>query len=293
MRWRCWAYPKAQLTVVSAASYTQSLATITTITALIIDDEQLAREELKYLLDTTGNVDVLAEGANGVQAVELIREYQPDVVFLDVQMPGLDGFAVLKKLLEHHDPLPQIIFATAFDHYAVRAFDVNAIDYLLKPFDKNRVLQALDRARLRLQEMAQAEGQRAGELKVDALLRLIEQQQLPRPHSAKIVLQSNTRLLLVDQKDICFASIDDGVISVVTPTLEGQSKCRTLEELLELLDPNMFWRAHRSYVVNINHIKEVVPWFKSSYQLRMADKKQTEIPVSRAQTRRLRELFKL
>jgi len=284
----------ARLTVLSAASYTQSLAATTTISALIIDDEQLAREELKYLLDTTGSVEVLAEGKNGVEAVDLIREYQPDLVFLDVQMPGLDGFAVLKKLIEHHDPLPQIIFATAFDQYAVRAFDVNAIDYLLKPFDKNRVLQALDRARLRLQEAAvQAEGERAAELKVDALLRLIEQQQLPRPQSAKIVLQAQSRLLLVDQKDICFASIDDGVISVATPTLEGQSKCRTLEELLELLDPNMFWRAHRSYVVNINHIKEVVPWFKSSYQLRMADKKQTEIPVSRAQTKRLRELFKL
>jgi two-component system response regulator LytT len=282
------------LTLLSAASYTQGLAATTTITVLIIDDEQLAREELKYLLDTTGSVEVLAEGANGVEAVELIREYQPDVVFLDVQMPGLDGFAVLKKLIEHHDPLPQIIFATAFDQYAVRAFDVNAIDYLLKPFDKSRVLQALERARTRLQETtAQAEGERAGEIKVDALLRLIEQQQLPRPQSAKIVLQAQSRLLLADQKDICFASIDDGVISVVTPTLEGQSKCRTLEELLELLDPNMFWRAHRSYVVNINHIKEVVPWFKSSYQLRMDDKKQTEIPVSRAQTKRLRELFKL
>ena len=284
------------MTALSAGSYTQGLATTTTITALIIDDEQLAREELKYLLDTTGSVEVLAEGANGVEAVELIREYQPDVVFLDVQMPGLDGFAVLRKLLEHHDRLPQIIFATAFDQYAVRAFDVNAIDYLLKPFDKNRVLQALDRARLRLQETALAGGEppaHAGEITMDALLRLIEQQQMSRPQSAKIVLQANSRLFLADQKDICFASIDDGVISVVTPTLEGQSKCRTLEELLELLDPNMFWRAHRSYVVNINHIKEVVPWFKSSYQLRMADRKQTEIPVSRAQTKRLRELFKL
>jgi two-component system, LytTR family, response regulator len=281
------------LTRLSAAPYTQGLNTTSTISALIIDDEQLAREELKYLLDTVGSVDVLAEGANGVEAVELIREYQPDVVFLDVQMPGLDGFAVLKALIERHDPLPQIIFATAYDQYAVRAFDVNAIDYLLKPFDKSRVLQALDRARVRLQETTQVEGERAAEIKVDALLRLIEQQQSPRPQSAKIVLQAQSRLLLVDQKDICFASIDDGVISVATPTLEGQSKCRTLEELLDLLDPNTFWRAHRSYVVNINHIKEVVPWFKSSYQLRMADRKHTEIPVSRAQTKRLRELFKL
>ena len=269
------------------------------ITALIIDDEQLAREELKYLLDSAGSVEVVAQGANGIEAVELIREYQPDVVFLDVQMPGLDGFAVLKQLIEHRDRLPQIIFATAFDQYAVRAFDVNAIDYLLKPFDKARVLQAIERARLRLQETSQNEGESlgvggAGGIKLDALIRLIEQQQQnPRTHSGKIVLQAQSRLLLIDQKDMCFASIDEGIISVATQTIEGQSKCRTLEELLELLDPSIFWRAHRSYVVNINHIKEVVPWFKSSYQLRMDDKKQTEIPVSRAQTKRLRELFKL
>ena len=267
------------------------------ITALIIDDEQLAREELKYLLDSAGSVEVVAQGANGIEAVELIREYQPDLVFLDVQMPGLDGFAVLKQLIEHHDRLPQIIFATAFDQYAVRAFDVNAIDYLLKPFDKARVLQAVERARLRLQETAQPEGDPlsgSGSFKLDSLIRLIEQQQQnPRVHSGKIVLQAQSRLLLIDQKDICFASIDEGIISVATQTIEGQSRCRTLEELLELLDPSVFWRAHRSYVVNINHIKEVVPWFKSSYQLRMDDKKQTEIPVSRAQTKRLRELFKL
>ena len=267
------------------------------ITALIIDDEQLAREELKYLLDSAGSVEVVAQGANGIEAVELIREYQPDLVFLDVQMPGLDGFAVLKQLIEHKDRLPQIIFATAFDQYAVRAFDVNAIDYLLKPFDKARVLQAVERARLRLQETAQPEGDSLagpGGFKLDSLIRLIEQQQQnPRVHSGKIVLQAQSRLLLIDQKDICFASIDEGIISVATQTIEGQSRCRTLEELLELLDPSVFWRAHRSYVVNINHIKEVVPWFKSSYQLRMDDKKQTEIPVSRAQTKRLRELFKL
>ena len=114
------------------------------MTALIIDDEQLAREELQYLLDEEGSVEVLAQGTNGIEAVELIRAHRPDVVFLDVQMPGLDGFAVLRKLLEHQGQtgrstqeikaLPQIIFATAFDQYAVRAFDVNAIDYLLKPF---------------------------------------------------------------------------------------------------------------------------------------------------------------
>jgi two-component system LytT family response regulator/two-component system response regulator LytT len=287
------------------------------ITALIIDDEQLAREELQYLLKEEDDIDVLAQGSNGIEAVELIQSHHPDVVFLDVQMPGLDGFAVLKRLVElnksgHDDgaPLPQIIFATAFDQYAVRAFDVNAIDYLLKPFDHARVMQAIDRVRKRVQDSGVAELQtvsaEAPRLaadstgpRIEALLKLMEQQQAgfrppdSRLHSAKIVLQAGSRLLLIDQKDICFAAIDEGTISVATPALEGQSKCRTLEELLDLLDPAIFWRAHRSYVVNINHIKEVVPWFKSSYQLRMADKKQTEIPVSRAQTKRLRELFKL
>ena len=262
------------------------------ITALIVDDEKLSREELKYLLGD-GGVEIVGEGTNGVEAVDLIRTRHPDVVFLDVQMPGLDGFAVLKKLLDlgEGDRLPQIIFATAFDQYAVRAFDVNAIDYLLKPFDRDRVMQAVERARLRLQELNSES--RPGDLRVDTLLKLIEQHQAPRPHSGKIVMQAGSRLLLIDQKDICFAAIEDGIISVATPALEGQSKCRTLEELCDLLDPAVFWRAHRSYLVNINHIREVVPWFKSTYQLRMDDKKQTEIPVSRAQTRRLRELFNL
>src|SRR5271168_877445 len=266
------------------------------MTALIVDDERLAREELQYLLEEEDDIDVLAQGENGIEAVHLIQTHHPDVVFLDVQMPGLDGFAVLKKLLERDeaDRMPQIIFATAFDQYAVRAFDVNAIDYLLKPFDRARVMQALDRARQRLQEAHQLDHEplpESGASRLDALLRLIEQQQAGvRPRSGKIILQAHNRLFLSDQKDICFAAIEEGIISVVTPTLEGHSKCRTIEELLE---PSVFWRAHRSYVVNINHIKEVVPWFKSSYQLRMDDRKQTEIPVSRAQTRRLRELFKL
>jgi two-component system response regulator LytT len=284
------------------------------ISALIIDDEELARQELEYLLRDEGDIDVLAQGRNGIEAVELIQSYHPDVVFLDVQMPGLDGFAVLKRLVElqksgagDEGPLPQIIFATAFDQYAVRAFDVNAIDYLLKPFDHGRVMQALDRVRQRLQESGAADlhGVPDGEMlprlspdttgtRIEALLKLMEQQQASsRPQSGKIVVQAQSRLLLIDQRELCYAAIDEGTITVATPTLEGHSKCRTLEELLDLLDPAIFWRAHRSYVVNINHIKEVVPWFKSSYQLRMADKKQTEIPVSRAQTRRLRELFKL
>ena len=261
--------------------------TIMSLSAVIVDDEQLARDELAYLLKHTGEVEIVGQGENGLDAINLIREHNPDLVFLDVQMPGLDGFGVIKKLLDKKVPLPKIIFATAFDQYAVKAFEVNAVDYLLKPFDKKRVMQSVHRARTTL------EANGASSDKLETLVRMLEAQ---KPQPSKLLLKAAGRLFLINQKDICFASIEDGVISVATtgPTgMEGQSNCRTLEELLSSLDPNSFWRAHRSYLVNINRIKEVVPWFKSSYQLRMDDKKQTEIPVSRAQTKRLRELFGL
>jgi two-component system, LytTR family, response regulator LytT len=257
------------------------------LSALIVDDEELARDELAYLLKNADDVNVVAQGKNGLEAVNLIKEHNPDLVFLDVQMPGLDGFGVIKKLLDRKIPLPKIVFATAFDQYAVKAFEVNAVDYLLKPFDKKRVAQAIQKAR------AKQDANALPSEKIEALVRMLESQKQP---VAKILLKTVGRMFLVDQRDICYAWIEDGVITVVTggPVgMEGQSNCRTLEELLDSLDTKLFWRAHRSYLVNINRIREVVPWFKSSYQLRMDDKKQTEIPVSRAQTRRLRELFGL
>jgi two-component system response regulator LytT len=257
------------------------------LSAVIVDDEQLARDELAYLLKNIGDVDVVAQGKNGVEAVNLIREHNPDLLFLDVQMPGLDGFGVIKKLLDKKVPLPKIVFATAFDQYAVKAFEVNAVDYLLKPFDRKRVAQAVQKARAKLETNG------ASSDRIETLMRMLESQ---KPQTSKILLKAAGRLFLVNQKDICFASIEDGLITVVTSGasgMEGQSNCRTLEELMDSLEPALFWRTHRSYLVNINRIKEVVPWFKSSYQLRMDDKKQTEIPVSRAQTKRLRELFGL
>lgn len=203
-------------------------------------------------------------------------------------MPGLDGFGVIKKLLDRKVALPKIVFATAFDQYAVKAFEVNAVDYILKPFDKKRVALSVEKARAHM-----LESNASSEDKLDALVRMLESQ---KAQTAKVLIKAAGRLLLADPKDICYATIDDGVITVVTSGhagMEGQSNCRTLEELNENLNPNQFWRAHRSFLVNIAHIREVVPWFKSSYQLRMDDKKQSEIPVSRAQTRRLRELFNL
>lgn len=255
------------------------------ISALIVDDEQPARDELAYLLKSLPDVEVVGQGKNGVEAVNLIRELNPDVVFLDVQMPGLDGLAVVKKLLDRKARLPYVIFATAYDHYAVQAFEVNAVDYLLKPIAKGRLEKAIGKIRREL------EGSAPIAQKLDRLVQLVEGR--PVPQKSKLLVKCAGRHVLVNSDDIIYASIEDGVITVVTREFEGESNFRTIEELQSNLDPNSFWRVHRSFLVNINRIREVVPWFKSSYQLKMDDRKQTEVPVSRAQTRKLRDLFNL
>ena len=255
------------------------------ITALIVDDEQPARDELAFLLKGFPEVEIVGQGKNGVEAVNLIRELNPQVAFLDVQMPGLDGFGVIKKLLEKKVRLPYFVFATAYDNYAVQAFEVNALDYLLKPIAKPR----LEKAVAKLRHMSEAPASTHD--KLDRLVQMMEER--PAAQKNKLIVKSQGRLFLVDSEDIIFASIEDGVISIVARDLEGQSNFRTVEELQASLDPKAFWRVHRSYLVNVKFIKEVVPWFKSSYQLKMQDRKQTEIPVSRAQTRKLRELLNL
>jgi two-component system, LytTR family, response regulator LytT len=249
------------------------------LTTVIVDDEQLACDELSYLLNEFPEVEVIATGSNGLQAVELIRKLEPELVFLDVNMPGLDGMGVVRQLRDHSDDLPQFIFVTAHEQHAVEAFRLEAMDYLLKPVDKLRLAATIERAR-----------------------RNIQDKKAPEPPAAKspaatprnkLMVRANSRYFIVDANDVIYATIDDGLITLVTTTFDGHSNYRTIEELQANLDREMFWRVHRSYLVNINRIKEVVPWFKSSYQLRMDDRKHTEVPVSRVQTRRLRELFKL
>jgi two-component system LytT family response regulator/two-component system response regulator LytT len=250
------------------------------ISAIVVDDEKLASDELSYQLREFPDVEVVATASNGIEAVQLIMDLEPDLVFLDVQMPGLDGMGVLRKLREKGVPLPYFVMATAYDQYAVEAFKWEALDYLLKPVEKERLSQAIDRARKCV----------ADKLKVAPA-------ELPPPKPSlqrtKLLVKSNQRNFIVDAQDVIYATIEDGLITVVASALEGQSNYRTIEELQSNLDPDMFWRVHRSYLVNIHRIKEVIPWFKSSFQLRMDDKKQTEIPVSRVQTKRLRALLKL
>ncbi len=250
-----------------------------TISALIVDDEQLAIDELSYLLKEFPEIEVVGAGKNGLDAVRLIEQLEPDLVFLDVQMPGLDGMGVIRKLREKGLPLPYFVLATAYDQYAVEAFRLEATDYLLKPVEKQRLIETIERVRRAFQEKQRA----------------VSPEPAPavRPQRAKLLVRSGNRNFIVDAQDVVYATIEDGLITMVTTTLEGFSNYRTIEELQSNLDPATFWRVHRSYLVNINRIKEVIPWFKSSYQLRMDDKKQTEIPVSRVQTKRLRALLKL
>jgi two-component system LytT family response regulator/two-component system response regulator LytT len=257
---------------------------------VIVDDERPARDELAFLLKGFPEINLIAQGKNGLEALTLIKEHNPDLVFLDVQMPGLDGFGVIKKLFERKQRLPQIVFATAYDNYAIQAFDVNAVDYVLKPFDKARIAKAIQRAK----KMVEAQTSPVERLEI-----LMGQLAAPppaaakSPQAAKLLLKSQQRMFLIDAADLIYASIQDGTITIFTRDSEGVSNYRTIEELASAVDSEKFWRAHRSYLVNIDHIKEVVPWFKSSYMLKMNDKRASEIPVSRAQTKRLRELLKL
>jgi two-component system response regulator LytT len=255
-----------------------------TLSTIVVDDEQLATDELSYLLKDFPEIDVIATGSNGLQGLELIRKMEPDLVFLDVNMPGLDGMGVVRQLRETGGDLPHVIFVTAYDQYAVEAFRLEALDYLLKPVDKGRLAESLERARRAIQERKAPEASPSGAAAAPA--------QQAAPHN-KLAVRCNNRHFIVDANEVIYATIDNGLITLVTTNLEGLSNYRTIEDLQGALDREQFWRVHRSYLVNINRIKEVVPWFKSSYQLRMDDKKHTEIPVSRVQTRRLRELFKL
>ena len=253
------------------------------ISAIVVDDEQLARDELAFLLKDFADVEIVATGKNGLEAVRLIEDLEPDLVFLDVQMPGLDGLGVIAKLREKNVPLPHFILATAFDQYAVDAFRLEAMDYLLKPIEKDRLEMTVERARRAIQE--KAKNQQAGTAAPPVVR--------PGPRRAKLLVRAANRNLIIDAQEMVYATIADGLITLVTTTVEGQSNYRTIEELQSSLDPETFWRVHRSYLVNINRIREVSPWFKSSFQLTMDDKKLTEIPVSRAQTRRLRAMLKL
>ncbi len=264
--------------------------------AVLVDDEQLARDEMVYLLGQVGGVELIGQAGDGVEALDTIRRLQPELVFLDVQMPGLTGFEVARRLLDD-GPVAHIVFVTAFDQHAIEAFEVNAVDYLLKPVDPARLEIALQRARRRVTSERQGrESLAAGDQggispdQLEKILLLVADRQSRRE---RLALKVGERFLLVQAEEVIYASMADESITVVTNLHAGMSNFRTLDELQTRLDPSVFWRVHRSHLVNINKIKEIVPWFSRNYILRMKDEKATEIPVSRTQTKRLRDYLKL
>ena len=257
--------------------------------AVLVDDEQLARDELGYLLGQVGGVEVIGQAGNGLEALTTIERLQPDLVFLDVQMPGLTGFEVARRMVEDGRAGSQIIFVTAYDQHAIEAFEVNAVDYLLKPVDVARLEQALQRARRRLSSERTPDKPPLND-QLEKIVKMMAGRQIRRD---QVAVKVGERFLLVQADDIIYASLADESINIVTGHVTGSSNYRTLDDLQARLDPEVFWRVHRSHLVNINKIKEIVPWFSRNYILRMKDAKSTEIPVSRSQTKRLREYLKL
>jgi two-component system LytT family response regulator/two-component system response regulator LytT len=258
---------------------------------MVVDDEQLARDELRFQLEQLVDVEVVAQAGNGLEALASVERYEPDLVFLDIQMPGLSGFEVARRLLEQDEEPPALVFVTAFDQHAIEAFEVNAVDYLLKPVEGARLEQALERARRRL-SLGRLTSAAIPPLN-DQLERIVKMMANRQGRREQVAVKVGEKFVLVQAEDIIYASLADESINIVTGQVTGTSNYRTLDDLQTRLDPEVFWRVHRSHLVNINKVKEIVPWFSRNYILRMKDAKATEIPVSRSQTKRLREYLKL
>ena len=242
---------------------------------LLVDDEQPARERLKRLLADIEGVELVGEAEDGPKAVELIEREQPDLVLLDIQMPGLDGFGVIEALEEP----PPIMFVTAYDEYAIRAFEVNALDYLLKPFSRERLEQAIHRA-----QEAQAEEQDFA----SRLAPLLESLASQGHYLTRLAVRDRDRIRVLNVDEVDWIGVENEQAFVHIESKAYPIR-RTLADLEARLDPARFFRAHRSAIVNLDRVKEIVPWFKGSHKLRLTTG--TEVDLSRAQARALRKIL--
>jgi DNA-binding LytR/AlgR family response regulator len=244
------------------------------IRTLIVDDEKLARDRLAGFLRKFDDVDVVGQASNGVEAVRKIEEEAPDLVFLDVQMPGLDGFAVLKSVRK----APQVIFATAFDEYAIQAFEVHAADYLLKPIARARLEEALRRVRSRMESKTPA-------LSVETLMKALAARE--RRFLTQLPVHKGRQILVLPVTQILWFEVE---YRLVYAHIEGARYMTsfTLRDLEERLDPDLFFRAHKSRLVNLHHVRSIVPCFGGRHKLVMRDEAASEVELSRAQGRELR-----
>jgi DNA-binding LytR/AlgR family response regulator len=246
-----------------------------TIKVLIVDDEELARARLTSLLRSLTDVECVGEAENGIEAVRKVKELAPDLVLLDIQMPGMNGFEVIEAL----EDVPLVIFATAYDEYAIKAFEVNSIDYLLKPVEKERLSQAIERARKLLS------GGPDLRREIDRLATLVGARGIDR-----LPVVKGKRIVLVDHDDVVWVGASDELVFVYTRDARYLANM-TMGELEARLDPQAFFRVHRSSIVNLKHVAEIVPWFAGKYKIILDDPARTELVLPRARAKKLREIL--
>jgi two-component system LytT family response regulator len=242
---------------------------------LIVDDEAPARERLTRLLAQNDAVELIGEAEDGKRAVEMIEGEKPDLVLLDIQMPELDGFEVIKMLTK----TPLIIFITAYDQYAIQAFEVNALDYLLKPFTKVRLDRAIEKASQELSRKADFT------TKVDSLFQTLNKQ---KRYLERVAVRHEGRILVIPVNDIDWIGAEQGVIYLYTKDRRYLTNY-TLDEFDSRLNPRTFFRTHRSAILNLNRVKEIIPWFAGSYRVKLNSG--VEIDLSRNRVKELRRII--
>ena len=252
------------------------------LSVVIVDDEAPARDELRYLLESFPEIRVVGEADCGREALAVIRKLQPRVVFLDVQMPDMSGLTVARELTGYpFSKRPIVVFATAFDEYAIKAFEVNAVDYLLKPYTETR----LEKAVARVRELADQGGQA---IPWEKILELADSKQATKPGPERITVERQGKLYLLSRDEIIFATVSGR--NTVVKTARGEFYFDgILSELEARLPAESFIRTHKSFIVNINQIEEIQPWFNNTYNVLMKDQGHSEIPVSRTYVKHFRE----
>ena len=246
-----------------------------TIKAIIIDDEELAREIIKEYLVNFPEIKVEAECQDAHEAFEAIINYNPDLLFLDIQMPEINGFELLEMLEE----LPNIIFSTAYDQYAIKAFEVNAVDYLLKPYDAERFELALKRAKKDIESDTKTN---------ETITKLLESINKPKDYLDRLLIKQSGRIVIISTSEIYLIKAADDYAEIHT-TKESYLIQQSLNHLESRLDPDKFLRVHRSYITNINAIKDIVSWASGRYKLFL--KNGNEISVSRSGYQKLKRFF--
>jgi two-component system, LytTR family, response regulator len=247
------------------------------LSVLIIDDEPLARARTRRLLDEIGDVTVIGEAGSADEARRAIAARRPDLLLLDIQMPGEDGFALLAGLADR----PAVVFVTAFDHYAVRAFEENAVDYLLKPFRRERLADALVRARHDLERPEELSRRLA------ALLGGLDRAAASE-HLERFTVRVGQKQLILKADEVLWFGAEDKLVFAATAG-DRHYVNFTLDQLERRLDPKRFARVHRGAIVNLDHAAALRPGFAGAYRLQLKDAGRTEVPVSRARARVLRE----